>query len=156
MLGLGIIRPFKSLWASPLHMIFKPTGDWRPCGDYKALKRVTLPDMYPSPHIKKLCVAVQSQDLQPHRFHSSIQSNLRRRERHAKNAVPIPFGLFEFVGMPFGLSSVAQNLQRFIHKVTRELKNAYVYLDNILVTRHSGSNTLRTCVLCSTASTKMA
>ena len=48
---LGIIRPSNSPWSSPLHVVAKAGGGWRPCGDYRKLNVNTKNDRYPLPHI---------------------------------------------------------------------------------------------------------
>ena len=45
-----------------------------------------------------------------------------------KTAITTPFGLFEYVHMPFGLRNAAQTFQRFIDQVLRDLPFCYVTL----------------------------
>ena len=50
-----------------------------------------------------------------------------------KTAITTPFGLFEFVRMPFGLRNAAQTFQRFIDEVLRDLHFSYAYIDDVLI-----------------------
>ena len=50
-----------------------------------------------------------------------------------KTAIITPFGLFEFLRMPFGLKNAAQAFQRMMDGILREIDFVFVYLDDILV-----------------------
>ncbi|KAL4122539.1 hypothetical protein QTP88_014848 [Uroleucon formosanum] len=51
MLRAGICRPSDSAWSSPLLLVGKKDGSFRPCGYYRRSNTITKPDRYPLPHI---------------------------------------------------------------------------------------------------------
>lgn len=137
MMAQGICRPSSSQWASPLHMVRKSNGEWRPCGDFRKLNSATNVDKYPLPHIQDFtyhlagCTTFSKIDLMKAYF----QIPMAEEDRH-KTAVTTPFGLFEFDRMPFGLRNAAQTFQRFIDTVLRGLDFCHGY-DDLLVASKS-------------------
>ena len=138
MVRLGIIRRSNSPWASPLHIAPKPGSGWRPCGDYRHLNDATTPDRYPVPHIQDFsahlagCVIFSKVDL----IRGYHQVPVHPQDI-PKTAVITPFGLFEFLRMPFGLKNAAQTFQRLMDTVLRDLPFLFIYLDDILVASSS-------------------
>ena len=134
----GIIRRSCSPWASPLHLVKKPDGSWRPCGDYRRLNGVTVPDTYPLPNMMDFSARVAGC-----KFFSKIdlRKGYHQIPMHPadipKTAIITPFGLFEFLRLTFGLRNAGSTFQRLMDRVLAGLPMVFVYLDDIIIASSS-------------------
>ena len=133
MVSKGICRPSNSPWASPLHMVpKKEPNSWRPCGDYRLLNSVTKRDSYPLPQVSSFAMKdmkiFSTLDLTKAYHQIPVHP-----DDIPKTAVTTPFGLFEFLRMPFGLRNAGQSFQRFMHEIFSELPFVFVFIDDIFV-----------------------
>ncbi|XP_041973958.1 uncharacterized protein K02A2.6-like [Aricia agestis] len=134
MMEMGICKPSKSPWASPLHVVKKKDGTLRVCGDYRRLNAVTLPDRYPIPRIQDFTYKLHGKklfsklDLKMAYFWIPIS-----KEDAEKTAIITPFGLFEFNCMTFGLRNASQTFQRFMHQILRGIDGCFSFVDDLLI-----------------------
>jgi hypothetical protein len=107
MLNAGVVRRSSSCWSSPLHMVKKKSGGWRPCRDFRHLNAATAEDKYPLPNMGDLsarldsCKIFSKLDLQKGYYQVPVAAT----DAH-KTAVITPFGLFEFTHIMYSISTI--------------------------------------------------
>ena len=143
MLELGVIQPSQSPWASPIILVKKPNGEWRPCIDYRRINEVTKSTTYPIPRIEDLIDRVANANvittLDLNKGYWQIPLTPAAREIAA---FITPFGLYEPVTLPFGLKGAPMTFQRTINDILSHTpaqnqpyrqRPADAYLDDIAV-----------------------
>lgn len=106
MLGKGVIQSSTSLWASPVVLVKKKDGSFRFCVNYRKLNTVTKQDAHLLPRVDDLL-----NSLNHNKYFSTLdlcsgywQVSMSPQDRE-KTAFMTPEGLFEFMRMPYGLST---------------------------------------------------
>lgn len=109
----GICKPSSSLWAAPLHRVAKKELNFRrPCGDFRGLNAVTIPDRYPLPHIQNFTTELHGNKIFSKIDLIRVYHQVPVAEANIqKTAVTTPFRLFEFMVMPFELRNATKTFQ---------------------------------------------
>ncbi len=104
MLEMGVIEESHSDWASPIVLVPKTDGSVRFCVDYRKVNAVSKFDAYPMPRVDELLDRLGTA-----RFYSTLdltkgywQIPLSTFSKE-KSAFTTPFGLHQFITLPFGL-----------------------------------------------------
>ena len=128
----GIIRNSTSPWSSPLYIV-KKDGSWRPCGYCRRLNTITVPDQYSLPNIADFPLRITIWLFSKLNLQKGYYQVPIALEDIQKTAIIIPFGMFEFLLMPFVLRNTGNMFHRLMDQVLGDLLFCFVYVDNILI-----------------------
>ena len=136
MLDAGVIEPSSSPWATPVVLVPKQDGSLRFCCDYRKLNNITVKNATPLPLIQDVL-----ESLDGAKYYSNI--DLRsgywqiplREEDKAKTAFTTYWGLFEFVVMPFGLTTAPGVFSQMMQTVLGDAQRSHClcFLDDVVV-----------------------
>lgn len=137
MLAMGVVRPSRSAWSSPVLLVTKKDGSARFCLDSRKINEVTKRDSYPLPYVSRIV-----DKLRGARFISSVDlskafwQNALDEASAPVTAFVVPgYGLYEFTRMPFGLKNAPSELQRLIDKLFGPEfdENVFGYVDDLIL-----------------------
>jgi hypothetical protein len=117
----NVIRTSTSPFAAPVILARKKGGKWRFCVDYRALNKMTVPSRYPLPRIDGIL-----DKHRPARFFTTLdaQSGYWQIPMHPDDVHKTAFlthrGLFEFLRMPFGLTTAPGTYQMVMDDLLQE------------------------------------
>ena len=135
LLNQQFIRKSESPYSSPIVLVRKSDGSIRMCCDFRELNKKTMVDKFPLPRLQDLL-----DNLGGNNYFSVLDQSKAYHQGFIKEgcrpytAFCTPFGLFEWIRIPFGLSNAPAQFQRFMHTCLSDLlyKVAMPYLDDVI------------------------
>ena len=136
MLKLGVIERAASPYNSPIVLVRKPDGKVRFCSDFREINRKVIFDGEPLPDPEMLFARVSSA-----KFFSKVdlskgywQLFIRKKDR-PKTAFSTPGGQFQWVVMPFGISTAVAVFSRMMRLLLEPLQREDIhnFMDDCLV-----------------------
>ncbi|SGY38393.1 BQ5605_C003g02019 [Microbotryum silenes-dioicae] len=141
-LAAGRLCPSSSEYSSPAFIIPKKGMDTDPSimprwvNDYRILNAATVPDRTPLPLPDEiLAVAARARFWSKIDMTNSFFQTKMAEEDIPKTAVATPWGLFEWVVIPMGLSNAPATHQHRVNEALSSLigKSCFAYLDDITI-----------------------
>jgi hypothetical protein len=130
-----------SSWCSNMVVARKKNGKIRICIDFRNLNRACTKDHYPLPKMETLLQRVTGSGMisMLDGFSGYNQIRLGAEDRH-KTTFTTPWGTFEYLRMPFGLSNAGATFQRAMDYAFRGLigKLIEIYQDDLTVFSKDG------------------